>query len=596
MENQLYIYNNKKKWESRAEKNYESNQCDYRIIENGYILPLRVIQSTSSTANKLYTGGVQSESGKFIAGHRRDKNESLNMSIVSTYPIGEKVSYDDRMVVYGGILIDIFGHCITEVLSRLWYIIEYNKDLPIVFLTLDLNKEIPDYFFRMMDLLGVNREHIIILKEIVQYKKVIVPDQAFVLYEGFNKKMMMVYNKMNSMASHICQRDKGNNGKIYLSRSRFIKKDCFNEEWFENFYRNRGYEIIYPETLPLHEQIVTIAQANEIVCTAGTLSHLLLFATEGTKATILLRKNEDAALAPQFIINQMKQIDARWVDVSYNILPTTHASGVFFIGPTEEFKDYLCSEKIEFDEDEIKIDFNDNVLWQYIQAWLSRYSKKCYAYNRLKDTDFFDFVNNMYSTINRKSLSREDMATPNKNKEKAMLEQQERQHSKEIKELKYKELLFNDLIGNLKKYISDFEEKKDTPFLIWQMHVAHKGWLNPISEINTSDIAYYSENQLEAIKVEILNSDNAFIRYSVCKKKGGWTPNVNMGEIAGSVGKSNALKAIKLELINENRYDIFYRVGYGNEWSNWYRNGEKTDENFFPHLERIELKLLKRLD
>lgn len=594
MENRLFIYNEKEKWESRAKKNYEFSQCDYKIIENGYILPLREIESTSSKVNRLNEGGVQSESGKFVAGHKRDMSDSLNMSVVKTYPIEENVRYDDRTVVYGGLLIDIFGHCITEVLSRLWYVIDFKQNLPIVFLTQNTNKEIPNYFFSIMELLGVNKERIIIAKEIVQYKKIIVPDQALVLFVGFNKKMKMVYDQMTDSALRICNEDKKNNRKIYLSRSLFPKKDCFNEEWFEEFYKKRGYDIIYPETLPLYEQIAVIAGAQDVVCTAGTLSHLLLFASEGTKATILLRQNEDGALAPQFLVNQLKQIDVSWVDVSCNILPTTHAGGVFLIGPTREFKDYLCSNKIKFDENEINIDFDDNVLWRYIQAWLSCYSKNGYAYKRLKNIDFFDFVNNMSSVIKRKSLSRKDMETPNKDKRIVQLEKIEKQYGEEIKKLQHNQELFDDLIGQLEKNILNFKEKKKAPFLVWQMHVAHKGWIEPISKINTNEIAFYSGNQLEALKIEIINSNGLNINYSVCKENGGWTNKVNMGEIAGSVGKANALKAIKLELVDENRYDILYRVGYESEWSVWYKNGEKTNENIFPHLERVEMKLLER--
>lgn len=81
------------------------------------------------------------------------------------------------------------------------------------------------------------------------------------------------------------------------------------------------------------------------------------------------------------------------------------------------------------------------------------------------------------------------------------------------------------------------------------------------------------------------------LRYRICTSKNGWEPEVETGNVAGSVGLSNAILAVWIGLSDNTKYDVLYRVGYSDRWSKWYRGGEKTDHKQFPQLERIELKL-----
>ena len=129
------------------------------------------------------------------------------------------------------------------------------------------------------------------------------------------------------------------------------------------------------------------------------------------------------------------------------------------------------------------------------------------------------------------------------------------------------------------------------PFVTCKMHVAYRGWLDSLVEDMDVKAQEYSGNRLEALTISLINGNNLNIRYRVCTAKNGWEPEVEMGNVAGSVGKSNAILAVQINLSDHTKYDVLYRVGYSNEWSKWYKGGEKTDYKQFPQLERIELKL-----
>lgn len=590
--NKLYITKNRDKWDIIAGRNYDVLKCGYKTIRNGYILPLKELKSSPVIAGTPFEGGVLSENREFVSGHKRNDMKIFHFAMNQGYEFNIRPIIDDRCVIYGGIIFDVFGHCITETLCRLWYLLECGEDIPIVFLSKNLKYIVPQYFYAMMELLGIDKKRIIILKEITQYREIIIPDQALVMFQGFNSKLSNVYKAIvqNAMKKYSGKIFK----KVYLSRNKFDRGDCINEKWFEHFYAERGFEIIYPETMTLVEQVAIVSQADQIVCTGGTLSHLLLFASAECYATIMLRCNEPAALTAQFIINQMKKIYVNWVDVSYNILPTTHASGIFYVRPTDDFVSYLNNENIPYFEEELYSD-SDKDLYTYIQTYINWYARNAYAYKRLKSLDFFSVINNMSEVINGKTLTRIQMETPDRNTQIRELlnkvdkiETQNLIYKRELA-LVHKEMTFNSELRE--EDLSKIDSKLMVPFVTWKMHVAYRGWLDSLVEDMDVKAQEYSGNRLEALTISLINGNNLNIRYRVCTAKNGWEPEVEMGNVAGSVGKSNAILAVQINLSDHTKYDVLYRVGYSNEWSKWYKGGEKTDYKQFPQLERIELKL-----
>ena len=129
-----------------------------------------------------------------------------------------------------------------------------------------------------------------------------------------------------------------------------------------------------PEKYSLKQQISFIKGADEIACTEGTLSHLILFAKPTCKLTIL-RRDYYNYLYPQLIINDVTKIDVCYVDATFNLLPIKHSGGVFLYGPTIEFIKYMKYKKLKYSEKDIKFNIKDYA-GDYIQLWLKKYKPK----------------------------------------------------------------------------------------------------------------------------------------------------------------------------------------------------------------------------
>lgn len=608
----LYLHKDLNNWERRVDRDYENiSVCSVITVNDGYILPIKRLPSTADDPVICLGGGVQSMKGDFVAGHKRSVQGRLNNECLVTYKLSEdekkNITYQNYSVVFGGMIINVFGHVFTETLARMWYVLRntQSKD-PIAFLLSD-GKNAPDYFWIFMKLLGIEKERILIVNETpLWFRTIIVPDQALVLHEGYHSYLGNVYQTMTIRAVHMISElilKKYEDKRIYLTRSKFYKRsgesDCIHEEYFEHFYESRGYQVISPEVLPVTEQIALIYHAVEIVCTAGTLSHLLVFAKEKTKLTMLLRCNEAAALTPQFIINQMKNLDVRIVDVSYNYLPTKHWGGIFLLGPTVDFKEYLDEEGIAYTEDELQMDF-EHTAWKYLHSWIRIYSENRVPYKTINQQDIFDVVNCMSDVILEKKLTREQMATPKKS---CISETEFKEINASLEQLipiagKYSVLnhAYNCLWNAIAALydiasISDSEKLKESMnriCLTYDVHIGKIGWVNYNGEYGIVG-EKHSGNKIEAVRARSFTKD-VKVSYGVYVGQEGWKHGED-GEIAGTTGKSSPIIGLFFKLDEESakKYNIVYRAGMGDMLTKWHSNGEAADTFMWQGIETLEI-------
>lgn len=406
MKIQYRIYaSNKSEWEKACAENFhKEEQIGIKCVKDAIVEPL--VPFKEDYVN-TYMGGVCDNQYKFLAGLvRNERDLHFNYTNIRSYPKVSVEQYIDEDTIFGGEIIDLFGHMLTETLCRCWYLLQENISNKILFTT--ITPKIPEVFYEFLHLLGINKEQIIIVCKVTQVKSILIPDQALILHSWYRDEWTDVYYHMGQNALAKLNQTVFPN-KVYLTRSQLAKKDCIGEEYFENFYKKRGYEVVAPEKLSLAEQIGLIFNAKEIVCTIGTLSHMILFAREETHLILLMRNNEIGAVRPQILINQAKKINYDIIDVTMNILPTTHAGGVFYIGPTKHWLSYLNENNISYTEEEGQ--FNYNELYEYFCIYARDYVPNSYRYGRIKERDITDVIIQMNRVLLDKSIPRAKYAT-----------------------------------------------------------------------------------------------------------------------------------------------------------------------------------------
>ncbi|MBQ7608114.1 MAG: glycosyltransferase family 61 protein [Desulfovibrionaceae bacterium] len=387
----------------------------FELHTRASLLPCRL--SDFYGARFVYQGGVVSETGAFLAGlSRHDTDETLSYTVRSAYAADSTETLP--ACIFGGVLIGLFGHTITETLSRLWFL-GTEKDLPDVPICFVATGKVPKHFMALMRLLGIE-ERVLVVDRPTRFERVFIPGQSLFLHAWVNRPYFRrIYERILECVAKEPRESRKSYTKLYLTRTHLEKSDCAGEATFEAIYAQNGYTVLALEEYALSDQIALLAKAEAIATTVGTLSHMaILFCRDDAKLTFLLRENEPEALIPQFVLNEMKDCEVSFVDATYNFLPTTHAGGVFLLSANEHFAAYARDNGLTYDADKACADLHKHIA-DYLHAYAVTYGRFGYAVKRLWDLSFFDFLSRFVSVVCGVTLDRADCIS----EERATLEE-----------------------------------------------------------------------------------------------------------------------------------------------------------------------------
>lgn len=306
-----------------------------------------------------------------------------HLSCTKAYSIPESVQNRHETVVFGGILYGHFGHVITDTLCRLWWYTDHpDTSYKLVFLEAPVQGGFK--YYDVLDAIGIKKEQMEIITEPTRFDKIIVPQETLNMVSSYRPGVEKIYDYIRSRVVPAGYK------KVYLSRTAITDGGIFvNEEYFENFYRCRGYEIVHPEKLPFEEQVSILSGAEEVVVTYGTLVHLVTFCRPSTHIIILNRC--DDVFFHLFPLLQSRKSEYYLIDAFFGFLPTTQPP-VYFVGPTIYWRKYLDKQKISYKEEDVSIENNVRpFVYDYILKWLD-YATSMDGYKAIRNKSLVDII------------------------------------------------------------------------------------------------------------------------------------------------------------------------------------------------------------
>ena len=375
---------------------FVDKKLTFRVIENGYILPF-------TPANE---GGVFDSTGNHVKGstitnhYAFDPNthvsseaglrtlaESLNFNI-------SEAIHKHSTVVHIGVLIKTWGHFITDSMRFLWFLksrdyLDNFSECPLTYFP-SLGFQLKGNWQRILEILGINTSLLTPITELTKYDRIIVPDESFALTSSKNYYFTSEYVECidcirNFAATQSLSEHKK---KIYFSYSKYKQNMSTGEDKLEKYFASKGYEIIYPEKLPIDEQLNILINCSNFAATIGSCSHNALFLKDDTEIILIPRANylNDYQLA----IDQVHPQNIHYIDCSFSIFAGKSPWGGPFL--------YFISSNLRkfFNDPDTESIICSSDFWKYVR--LSRGFSISSAFGRAAHGDNPD-VYKYYSTV-----------------------------------------------------------------------------------------------------------------------------------------------------------------------------------------------------
>lgn len=341
-----------------------------RSVYHQYMRNMKVEQYPQAViVNEHVHGfGVFDKSLKFVKSSRQTRKN--NGQFVPKFN-HKNIPYIDEDAVFIGNVYPQFGHFLLEHMNRAYALL--NKKYLNMKLVLINNMDVqnvPEYMYKLLELMGAKRENIIILNQTTRFKNVYIPEQGFNIPVYSSKEFGKIWDKI---AENVPDTKKYE--KIYVSRTALKARKTYGEGVVQNIFEKNGYKIIYPETMSLVEQISLVKNCKYLAGCAGTALHLALFMKPGGTVIQIKRNRLPKCNADiQNLINDTKKLNGIFISGSVENVKTDHCSSVpQIIGVNKYMREFFDVYNFKYAEKETVQDAAD---FEEYKMAMNEYNRK----------------------------------------------------------------------------------------------------------------------------------------------------------------------------------------------------------------------------
>lgn len=259
----------------------DMDQRPVKTVDDAIITPASYDPSRHRIGGAVYDGpGLVEEALRtsalgWVHGDRRSLAEPLEPSI------------EVAEAVYLGRFFAHFGHFLLETLPALGHA---GPDDALVFHPWpeSLPHEWIGAIFRgfLLEAAGVRPSRISLAHEVTRVRHLKVPRREQVILGDIGPVALGIYERVRHSSLK-----KGRGGfpkRVYLSRRRYpSKRLVVNEAHVEALFEAWGFTVVFPEELPMADQVRLAFEAEVLAGVEGSAMHLCLFMARGSKAVLI---------------------------------------------------------------------------------------------------------------------------------------------------------------------------------------------------------------------------------------------------------------------------------------------------------------------
>lgn len=227
-------------------------------------------------------------------------------------PLGIRPHRTPGRFIYGGLLMDHFGHFLLEAMARLWFI-RAHPDLPVLWHEIDLpvpHAPWPGWRQEVWHLLGLDRHTHHVIRRPMRFAQVAVPRPGFSPSRGLHPRQATALAVVPAEMPMPGER-------IWLSRSTLPAQfgRLLGEEALERRLAGRGWTVLRPEAMGVAAQANVFARAATVAGFTGSAFHAVLLCMTPRARLRIVRRPSIRALHFDLVAQ------ARGLDVAHLEVP-----------------------------------------------------------------------------------------------------------------------------------------------------------------------------------------------------------------------------------------------------------------------------------
>jgi hypothetical protein len=154
-----------------------------------------------------------------------------------------------------------YGHFLGEILTRLWI----GKFVDLAEFTIVCGRVSTPHLLPLLEAFGIRKDRIVLNDSAIVCEELWVASQSFLVRRSTTISARSTWK----VIADYYDRGEGPT-RVYISRSRATSRVLLNETEAEDLFRSRGFEVVYPETLAVSEQINLFHHAKWLAGCSGS--------------------------------------------------------------------------------------------------------------------------------------------------------------------------------------------------------------------------------------------------------------------------------------------------------------------------------------
>lgn len=324
---------------------FSQKELGFKIIENGTILP--DLNNTNTWG--WGKGGIFDSEGNFV-----NSSYVVDTQIMEPYTPEEEVPFFDTTVIYLAMYYRVWGHCMTDMIRRVWFLKtdvykENFSSCPIILNDIHGGGGIIPQFLDLLKILEINLDKVELLDKPARFQKIIFPDDSF-------KRGMFTkeYVETIDIARNYAQKNfnKLSQKNFFFHYNKGIR---YGSARLAKYFDSKGFEVIRPENFSVKDQLNILANCERFASTVGSCSHNSVFLKDHTEVLLIPRSAARLNNTAQIVLDQMHDKNTFYIDSTLSIFDD-RSNGAFCYLISKQLRDYF-GEKIlqNFSRDDLEI-------------------------------------------------------------------------------------------------------------------------------------------------------------------------------------------------------------------------------------------------